>query len=124
MIVLNRVRALSTKQKVIAGVSAAVVVAAGVGIGVAATQRTSSRPVAASASPPPTPPSSATSTPRPKPKPKPKPKPVRPTNPFTGMGAPPAGAVIAVKIDDTFNGARNVGSTRQTSCTSNRRRPG
>ena len=106
MIVLNRVRALSTKQKVIAGVSAAVVVAAGVGIGVAATQHTSSRPVAAGASPTPTPtpPSSATPTPRPKPKPKPKPKPVRPTNPFTGMGAPPAGAVIAVKIDDTFNG--------------------
>ncbi len=102
MIVLNRVRALSTKQKVIAGVSAAVVVAAGVGIGVAATQHPSSRPVAASASPTPTPRPSATPTRRPKPKPKP--KPVRPTNPFTGMGAPPAGAVIAVKIDDTFNG--------------------
>ena len=49
MIVLNRVRALSTKQKVIAGVSAAVVVAAGVGIGIATTQNTPSRPVAAGA---------------------------------------------------------------------------
>ena len=109
MIVLNRVRALSTKQKVIAGVSAAVVVAAGVGIGIATTQNTPSRPVAAGATltPTPTPPSSATPTPRPKPKPKP--KPVRPTNPFTGIGAPPAGPVIAVKIDDTFNGRPQLG---------------
>ena len=46
MIVLDRVRALSTKQKVIAGVTAAVVVAAGVGIGIASTRETPSRPVA------------------------------------------------------------------------------
>jgi Protein of unknown function (DUF3048) N-terminal domain/Protein of unknown function (DUF3048) C-terminal domain len=107
VIVLNRVRALSTKQKVIAGVSAAVVVAAGVGIGIATTQNTPSRPVAAGATPTPTLPSSATPTPRPKPKPKP--KPVRPTNPFTGIGAPPAGPVIAVKVDDTFNGRPQLG---------------
>ena len=125
MIVLNRVRALSTKQKVIAGVSAAVVVAAGVGIGVAATQNTSSRPVAASASldadayaaverdadaqteaqaqaqagagPP-------TRSP--------------------GSGRRQLAPVIAVKIDDTFNGRPQLGSTRRTSCTSSRWRPG
>ena len=109
MIVLDRVRALSTKQKVIAGVTAAVVVAAGVGIGIAATRETPSRPVAASASPTPTPTPSSSATPTPTPTPKPKPKPVRPTNPFTGVGAPPAGPVIAVKIDDTFNGRPQLG---------------
>ena len=34
---------------------------------------------------------------------------MRPTNPFTGIGAPPAGPVIAVKIDDTFNGRPQLG---------------
>ena len=41
---------------------------------------------------------------KPSAKPKPKPKPIPPTNPFTGIGKPPAGAVVGVKIDDTFNG--------------------
>ena len=109
MIVLDRVRALSTRQKVIAGVTAAVVVAAGVGIGIASTRDASSRPVAASASRTPTPTPSSSAAPTPKPTPKPKPRPVRPTNPFTGIGSPPAGAVIAVKIDDTFNGRPQLG---------------
>jgi hypothetical protein len=104
MNVLDRVRALSTRQKVIAAVSAAVIVAAGVGIGVAATWDTSSRPVAAPASPTPTPTPSSSVSPKPSAKPKPKPKPVPLTNPFTGIGKPPAGAVVGVKIDDTFNG--------------------
>jgi Protein of unknown function (DUF3048) N-terminal domain/Protein of unknown function (DUF3048) C-terminal domain len=101
---LDRARALSTKQRVVAAASAVVVVAAGVGISVAATRDSSARPVAApvttSSSPTPTP--TPTSTPPPPPKPAVKAAPR--TNPFTGIGPPPTGAVVAVKVEDTANG--------------------
>ena len=54
--------------------------------------------------------SSASATPTPKPTPKPAPKPTpKPVNPLTGLGAPPAGPVLGVKIDDTENGRPSVG---------------
>jgi hypothetical protein len=40
---------------------------------------------------------------------KPKPKPVPAVNPLTGVGAPPKGPILAVKIDDTDNGRPPVG---------------
>jgi Protein of unknown function (DUF3048) N-terminal domain/Protein of unknown function (DUF3048) C-terminal domain len=50
--------------------------------------------------------SSSSSSPRPAPKKKKKPAPV---NPLTGIGTPPKTPVIAVKIDDTAPGRRQVG---------------
>lgn len=57
------------------------------------------------AKPAPTTPS-PTPTPKPAPKPKPKPKPV---NPLTGIGGPPKGPVIAVKIDNVSDARPQVG---------------
>jgi len=51
---------------------------------------------------------SATAAPTPTPKPAPAPKPAA-VNPLTGVGPPPTGPVIAVKIDDTFDGRPSVG---------------
>lgn len=106
MTLLDRARALSTKQRVVAAASAVVVVAAGVGISVAATQDSSAKPVAA-----PVTTSSSSATPSPSPTPTPTPPPRKPTvkpapatNPFTGIGRPPTGAVVAVKVEDTANG--------------------
>lgn len=50
-------------------------------------------------------PSTSTSTPAPKPTPKPAAK----VNPLTGIGAPPGGPVIGVKVDDTANGRPPIG---------------
>ncbi len=61
------------------------------------------------ATPPPTSTSaSATPTPTPTPSAKPTPKPAA-VNPLTGIGKPPTGPVLAVKIDDTENGRPSVG---------------
>jgi hypothetical protein len=49
-----------------------------------------------------------TPTPTPTPKPAPKPKP-RPVNPLTGIGGPPRGPVIAVKIDNVAAARPQVG---------------
>jgi hypothetical protein len=49
-----------------------------------------------------------TPTPTPKPKPAPKPRP-RPVNPLTGIGGPPRGPVIAVKIDNVAAARPQVG---------------
>jgi Protein of unknown function (DUF3048) N-terminal domain/Protein of unknown function (DUF3048) C-terminal domain len=59
--------------------------------------------------PTPTPATSSSPTPTPKPthKPKPKPKPP-PKNPFTGFGPVPKLSTIAVKIDDTAAGRRQL----------------
>jgi hypothetical protein len=104
----DRARALRTRQKVVIALMTVVVLAAaGVGIGFAATQDSSPRPVAAPVSSTPTPTPTTASpapTPTPKPVPKPTPKPGPVTNPFTGVGPRPVGAVVGVKIDDTFNG--------------------
>jgi Protein of unknown function (DUF3048) N-terminal domain/Protein of unknown function (DUF3048) C-terminal domain len=54
----------------------------------------------------PTPTPTPTPTQKPKPPPKPKPKPV---NPLTGIGAPPKGPVIAVKIDNVADARPQVG---------------
>ncbi len=54
-------------------------------------------------------PASPTPTPTPKPKPKPKPKPI---HPLTGIGAPPTGPVIAVKIDNVAAARPQVGLSR------------
>jgi hypothetical protein len=59
-----------------------------------------SSPVSSSASP--------TPTPTPTPKPSAKPAVVR-LNPLTGIGAPPSGPVLAVKVDDTENGRPSRG---------------
>ncbi|MEO7262590.1 MAG: DUF3048 domain-containing protein [Jatrophihabitantaceae bacterium] len=45
-----------------------------------------------------------TPTPTPTPSAKPSVKPVAPVNPLTGVGKPPTGPILAVKIDDTGNG--------------------
>ncbi|MDQ1731486.1 MAG: hypothetical protein QOK10_1645 [Pseudonocardiales bacterium] len=55
-----------------------------------------------------TPSPSASAKPTPKPTPAKKPAPA-PVNPLTGLGKPPAGPVLAVKIDDTENGRPSVG---------------
>lgn len=48
-------------------------------------------------------------TPTPTPSAKPKPKPVAAVNPLTGIGAPPSGPIIGVKVDDTDNGRPPIG---------------
>jgi hypothetical protein len=53
---------------------------------------------------------SPTPTPPPTPKPKPPPKP-RPVHPLTGIGGPPRGPVIAVKIDNVAAARPQVGLT-------------
>jgi hypothetical protein len=63
-------------------------------------------PVHLATAAPTTPTPSPTPTPKP---PAPKPKPV---NPFTGIGGPPAGPVIAVKIDNVSDAKPQVGLTR------------
>jgi hypothetical protein len=60
------------------------------------------------AAPAPSPSVSATPTPKPTPTPTPPPKP-RPVNPLTGVGAPPTGPILGVKIDDTENGRPSLG---------------
>ena len=95
----------STRTGVIAGAVAAVVVCAGVA-GLAthhSARKTVAQTTVASSTPPPTPtPSPTHTTP-------PAPKPVPAVNPLTGIGAPPKGPVIAVKIDDTENGRPSIG---------------
>lgn len=51
-----------------------------------------------------TPPSTSTTAPTPKPTPA-----AAPTNPLTGVGPVPAGAVVAVKLDDTAAGRPSLG---------------
>ena len=51
---------------------------------------------------------SASPSPTPTPSVKPKPAPAA-VNPLTGLGKPPTGPVVAVKIDDTENGRPSVG---------------
>jgi Protein of unknown function (DUF3048) N-terminal domain/Protein of unknown function (DUF3048) C-terminal domain len=61
------------------------------------------KPVALPSIPTPTP--SATPTPAPPPPP----KPAKPVNPLTGIGAPPGGPVIAVKVDNVADARPQVG---------------
>src|SRR6266702_4668137 len=96
---------LSTRNKVIAG-GAAVVVAAGAVTALSLSGGHSKKPVASSPSPTQT--AAPTLRPTPKPKPKPKPKPAA-VNPFTGIGPPAAGPVIAVKIEDVAEARPQVG---------------
>jgi hypothetical protein len=87
------------------GGGAAVVVIVGVVAGVTLTGN--DKKVAAPATSAPTSTSAApTVTPTPTAA---KPKPVAAVNPLTGIGAPPAGPVLAVKIDDTESGRPSVG---------------
>lgn len=98
--------ALTRKQALIAG-GVAVVVLAGTGTTFALAGN-SSKPAAAQITA-----TSISATPTPTPSPKPTPKPaarrVAPVNPLTGVGAPPTGPILAVKIDDTENGRPAVG---------------
>jgi hypothetical protein len=95
---------LSRNQVLIAAGVAAVVVVGGVTA--FALSGSDKKKVAA---PPPTS-TSASSTPTPTPSPTAKPvaKPAA-VNPLTGLGKPPTGRVLAVKIDDTENGRPSVG---------------
>jgi hypothetical protein len=95
---------LSKRQSLIAAAVAVVVIAAGAIAAVASSGGDSTSDSAASSSPPssapaPTPTKTKTSTP----------PEAAPVNPLTGVGAPPKGPVIAVKIDDTGNGRPPVG---------------
>jgi hypothetical protein len=99
---------LSKAQALIAGGATAVVVIAGAsflvlrGNGTHTTAAPGSpAPTTSSASATPTPTPSATTTARP-----PAPPPV---NPLTGLGKPPTGPILAVKIDDTANGRPSRG---------------
>ncbi|HEV2888525.1 MAG TPA: DUF3048 domain-containing protein [Jatrophihabitans sp.] len=101
---------LSKAQALIAGGAAAVVVIGGVsalalrgddGKKNTAAPASSTPATTSSAAPSPTPRPSATPTPKP-----PAPPPV---NPLTGIGKPPAGPILAVKVDDTANGRPSRG---------------
>jgi hypothetical protein len=98
---------LSTRNKVIAGGVAAVVVVGGV-TAFAMSGGHGKKPVAAAPSTSSTAAPPLTSTPKSKPKPTPKPTGLT-INPLTGLGAPPKGPIVAVKIDDTANGRPQVG---------------
>jgi Protein of unknown function (DUF3048) N-terminal domain len=87
---IDRIGDWSTKQKVIAAAIAVVVVGGGVaGLSIALTAGGSTKKALARTTSP-TPKSVA-------------------TNPLTGVGAPPKGPVIGVKIDDTANGRPQLG---------------
>ena len=92
------------RQKAIAASVAAVLVVGGAIAGTIAVTSGDDRTVTAVFAPP-----TPSATPTPKPKPKPKPKPV---NPLTGIGGPPKGPVIGVKIDDTGSGRPQRGIER------------
>ena len=100
---------LSKAQALIAGAVAAVVVIGG-GSALALRGNGKDTTTAAPASSAPTT-SSAAATPTPTPTPTPTAKPTAPppVNPLTGIGKPPAGPVLAVKIDDTANGRPSRG---------------
>lgn len=101
----DRIGQWSTRQKVIAGAITVVVVGGGVvGLSIALTGGSSKTQAVASTRPP-------------------TPSPI-PVNPLTGVGAPPKGPVIGVKIDDTENGRPSWESTRPTSCTWSRQKGG
>ena len=96
---------LSKPQALIAGGVAAVVVIGGVS---ALALRGDDKPVAAPASS--APPSATTTAPAsPAPSSKPPAKPAPAVNPLTGIGKPPRGPILGVKIDDTANGRPPVG---------------
>lgn len=102
---IARMPQLSRTQTLIAaGVTAVVVIG-----GVTAIALSGSGKKKATVAPPPTT-SSSSASPTPTPTTKPAPKPVPPAvNPLTGIGKPPTGPVLAVKIDDTENGRPPVG---------------
>jgi hypothetical protein len=99
---------LSKTQALIAGVVAAVLVVAGVLLVVLRGdgKSTTAAPVSPSSTI-----SSATPPATPTPSPTPTVKPPAPpsVNPLTGVGKPPSGPVLAVKIDDTANGRPSRG---------------
>ncbi len=94
---------MSTRNKALAAGVAGVVVV-GLVVAVALTGGPDKKPVAVSPTT-----TAASPTPTPTPKAKPKPPATLKLNPLTGIGAPPAGPVFAVKIDDTENGRPPVG---------------
>ncbi|MDQ1721822.1 MAG: hypothetical protein QOI26_1556 [Pseudonocardiales bacterium] len=99
---------LSKAQALIAGGVAAVVVIGGVTA--VALHGGDTKNTAAPVSSAPTS-TSAVPTPTPTPSAKPSVKPVAPppVNPLTGVGKPPPGPILAVKVDDTANGRPSVG---------------
>ncbi|HEX8303410.1 MAG TPA: DUF3048 domain-containing protein [Jatrophihabitans sp.] len=96
---------LSKPQALIAAGAAAVVMIGGVSALALRGEDTKLAAPASSSSPA----SSPVPTPTPTPSAKPSAKPVAPVNPLTGIGKPPAGPVLGVKIDDTANGRPAVG---------------
>jgi hypothetical protein len=102
---IARMPQLSRNQALIAAGVAAVVVIGGV---TAIALSGNGKKKAAAPPPPTTSSASATPTPTPTTKPAPKPAPAA-VNPLTGIGKPPTGPVLAVKIDDTENGRPPVG---------------
>ncbi|MDQ2837060.1 MAG: DUF3048 domain-containing protein [Actinomycetota bacterium] len=95
---------LSRNQALIAGGVAAVVVIGGVSTYALTgndSKKVAATPSLTSAAP--------TATPTPSPTRVPVSKPVVAVNPLTGIGKPPSGPILAVKIDDTENGRPSVG---------------
>lgn len=97
---------LSKPQALIAGGVAAVVVIGGASaivLGGGGKKNTAAPETSAPSS------SSAAASPTPRPSAKPPVKPAPAVNPLTGIGKPPSGPILGVKIDDTANGRPAVG---------------
>jgi hypothetical protein len=98
---------LSRNQTLIAAGVAAIVVIGGVSAFALSGHHKKKAPLA---QPPATTSASTSASPSASPTPSAKPKPAPPpVNPLTGIGKPPTGPVITVKIDDTENGRPSVG---------------
>ena len=91
-----------SKRTTLIGAGVVVVLAVAGGVSAIALTGNDKKPTAAPSSAPPT--STAPTVTSAAPTPTPKPKPPAVLNPLTGIGAPPKGPVLAVKIDDTDNG--------------------
>jgi hypothetical protein len=97
-----------TQGLLAAGVAAVVVIGGATALALSGNDKQKATGSASSATPPlPKPTKKPVATVKPKPKPTKKPAPA--VNPLTGIGAPPTGPVLAVKIDDTGNGRPSVG---------------
>jgi hypothetical protein len=90
-----------SKRTTLIGAGVVVVLAVAGGVSAIALTGNDKKTTAAPSSTPPATTAPATTSASPTPKPKPVPAAV---NPLTGIGAPPKGPVLAVKIDDTENG--------------------
>src|ERR1700712_845019 len=97
-----------TQGLLAAGVTALVVIGGATAFALSGTDRQRSASALSSGTPSSTKPTKKPS-PVAKPKPKPTKKPAPAVNPLPGIGSPPRGPVLAVKIDDTGSGRPSVG---------------